>query len=264
VGQRAKYSNIRNYCSLTRIFAFLCSLDLQTIQGLTYFGGRGHDSVRDMVLDYAGNILFSGIAGDGGVPITSDAEQKNAGDRFLARMSSDLTTLHYSTYIPIAGTITPGSGNNIYLSGSIDSSADLPVSAGAFNTSYNGGATDGYIVLYQITAGDGGDPDPGPDPTPGDNMAPTADAGPDQTVIHKTTVTLDGRGSSDSDGSVESYRWEQVEGRNVSLKDANSAVATFTAPKTRRGRTRTFVFELTFNDNEGASDTDLVTITVTR
>ena len=246
------------------------SLDLQSIQALTYFGGSGHDSVRDMVLDETGNILFSGIAGTGGVPITSDAEQKNAGSRYLARMSNDLSTLQYSTYTAISGELTAGSGNNIYLSGSADSNDDVPVSAGAFDTSYNGGATDGYIVLYQIAGGNGGDsggsgePDPSPTPTPGDNVAPSADAGSDQTVIHKTTVTLDGRGSVDSDGTIVSYQWKQLDGKGVTIRNADSAVATFTAPRTRTGRTRTLVFELTVIDNGGASDTDQITITVTR
>ncbi len=242
------------------------SLDLQDIQGLTYFGGSGHDSIRDMVLDGAGNVLFSGIAGTGGVPTTANAEQKKAGNRFIAKMSSDLTTLIYSTYIAVDGELTPGAGSDIYLTGSIGSSDPLPVTSGAFDTTYNGGATDGYIVLYRLADGTGGGTGSGTggsDPTPGANVAPTANAGADQTVTQKTTVTLDGSASGDSDGRVVSYQWRQLKGSSVTLANATSAVTSFTAPRTRRGRTLTLVFELTVTDNGGASSTDQVTVTVT-
>ncbi|RRS32935.1 MAG: hypothetical protein P794_00005, partial [Epsilonproteobacteria bacterium (ex Lamellibrachia satsuma)] len=39
------------------------------------------------------------------------------------------------------------------------------------------------------------------------NISPTADAGPDQTVTQGSSVTLDGSGSSDTDGSISSYSW---------------------------------------------------------
>ena len=37
------------------------------------------------------------------------------------------------------------------------------------------------------------------------NKPPVADAGPDQTVVSGATVTLDGSGSDDPDGSIKSY-----------------------------------------------------------
>ena len=40
------------------------------------------------------------------------------------------------------------------------------------------------------------------------NSPPTADAGPDQTVVPFSTVTLSGSGA-DSDGTIQSYEWEQ-------------------------------------------------------
>ena len=239
------------------------SRDLQTIEALTYFGGGGHDSVNDLLIDESGDVVFNGFAGDKGVPVTSDAEQKS-GASYFAKISSDLTSLRYSSLADVAGDMAPAGNDRFYLGGDINSSAQFPATAGAFDTTYNGGATDGYILLYQMAAsGSGGGTDPGPEPVPEENSLPVADAGSDQEVVKKTQVTLDGSDSYDSDGSVEQYQWKQLKGKGVTLKNASSAVATFTAPRTRRGRTRTLIFELTVTDDKGGKDSDQVTITVT-
>jgi chitinase len=96
------------------------------------------------------------------------------------------------------------------------------------------------------------------------NRPPVANAGPDRTVLHRTSVTLDGRGSSDPDGTVVGYLWSQVSGTAVTLSGANTSVATFMAPKLSPGQTAVLVFELRVTDNNGATATDEVRITVTR
>ena len=64
-----------------------------------------------------------------------------------------------------------------------------------------------------------------------DNAAPVANAGSDATVDAGTVVTLDGSGSSDSDGSIASYSWAQImTGTGVALDDATLAGPSFTAP----------------------------------
>ncbi|MBI5375773.1 MAG: hypothetical protein HZA77_10070 [Candidatus Schekmanbacteria bacterium] len=92
------------------------------------------------------------------------------------------------------------------------------------------------------------------------NNAPTADAGPDQTVIPGITVTLDGTNSSDAGGSIASYLWTQTGGTTVTLSDATSSQSSFTAPSVSSEETLTF--ELTVTDNEGLSGTDSVNIHV--
>ncbi|MCP4766105.1 MAG: hypothetical protein GY875_07520 [Gammaproteobacteria bacterium] len=91
-------------------------------------------------------------------------------------------------------------------------------------------------------------------------VAPVADAGSDQKVKRKSKVTLDGSASFDPDGSIMSYQWTQVSGKKVSLSNANSAVASFVAPKKRRKSK--LVFQLQVTDNEGIADTDQTTVTV--
>ncbi|MDZ7796052.1 MAG: PKD domain-containing protein [Candidatus Marinimicrobia bacterium] len=62
--------------------------------------------------------------------------------------------------------------------------------------------------------------------------APVANAGGNQMVATGATVTLDGSGSSDPDNNIDTYQWTQFSGPTVSLSNANSATATFTAPST--------------------------------
>ena len=91
-----------------------------------------------------------------------------------------------------------------------------------------------------------------------------AQAGSDQTVGLRQSVYLDGSASSDSDGAIVHYQWTQVSGKKVSLNNAADSVANFVSPNVRRGRTLMLVFELKVTDNQGASATDQVTVTVSR
>ena len=74
------------------------------------------------------------------------------------------------------------------------------------------------------------------------------------------SVTLDGTKSTDSDGSITSYSWTQTEGDTVALTDAGVGKVSFTAPSA--GSTQTFGFRLTVEDDDGAYDTDTVSIVV--
>lgn len=92
------------------------------------------------------------------------------------------------------------------------------------------------------------------------NYPPAANAGPDQSVESGATATLDGTGSSDADGSIVSYLWEQTTGTTVTLTDAETATATFVVPTVTE--TTSWGFSLTVTDDEGAVDTDDVVVTV--
>ncbi|NOJ21633.1 glycosyl hydrolase family 18 protein [Vibrio coralliilyticus] len=92
------------------------------------------------------------------------------------------------------------------------------------------------------------------------NRAPVAAAGADVSVIGPASVVLDGSSSSDSDGSVASYAWEQLSGTSVSLTGANTAQASFDVAEV--AQTETLTFKLTVTDNEGATGTDTVVVTV--
>jgi hypothetical protein len=88
------------------------------------------------------------------------------------------------------------------------------------------------------------------------NIAPTAVAGDDQTVVDADnsgaeSIALSAAGSSDSDGTIVSYSWK--EGATEIATGANPTVNLAVGEHT---------IELTVTDNEGRVGTDLVSITV--
>ena len=97
--------------------------------------------------------------------------------------------------------------------------------------------------------------------TAGDNDAPTANAGEDQTVGEGATVTLSGSGT-DPENEDLTYAWSQTSGTTMTLSGGNTATATFTAPSSLTANA-TLVFQLTVTDARNESGTDSVTITVT-
>jgi hypothetical protein len=94
------------------------------------------------------------------------------------------------------------------------------------------------------------------------NVAPTANAGIDQSVTATATVTLTGTGSSDSDGSLASYAWTQSSGTSVSLSSSSVVSPTFDV-SIANDNGESLVFSLIVTDNEGASSVaDIVSIAV--
>lgn len=87
---------------------------------------------------------------------------------------------------------------------------------------------------------------------------PVANAGADQTIECNRggTVTLDGSASYDPDGEPITYAWKQVSGTTVSLT-VTGATATFTAAPPG-----VYEFQLTVIDNNGASASDNVVVTI--
>jgi hypothetical protein len=99
----------------------------------------------------------------------------------------------------------------------------------------------------------------------GDNDLPTADAGDDQTVLEKSTVTLDGSNSFDPDidDSI-SYQWEQTGGAAVTLSDPTDKRPTFEAPSFDDAGGQPLIFELIVMDGQGEqSQEDTTTVTGT-
>jgi serine protease AprX len=134
-----------------------------------------------------------------------------------------------------------------------------PTSAGtytlrvyAFSGSPNNGL--GGTVSLDVSQGPVGSTSPPPPPP---NQAPVANAGPDQSVqVNRKTglgsFTLDGRGSSDSDGTITSYVW-RLNGSTVGSGPTLSL----------QRAAGVYAFTLTVTDNGGLSASDSVTITVT-
>ncbi|MGD8568060.1 MAG: S8 family serine peptidase [Gammaproteobacteria bacterium] len=91
------------------------------------------------------------------------------------------------------------------------------------------------------------------------NTSPVANAGGDRSVPPEQTVIIHG-GGTDSDGSIATYEWQQLEGPPVALQSANTATVSFIAPNLTVAAD--ILLQLTVTDNLGATATDRVTVTV--
>ena len=114
------------------------------------------------------------------------------------------------------------------------------------------GATVGAISSFTATIMD----------ADGANLAPNAIAGASQTVASGNRVNLNGNQSSDPDGDILGYQWNQIGGPGVALNNANSSIATFTAPTVSSDVM--LQFRLTVTDPAGLSDVATTTVTVTK
>lgn len=95
--------------------------------------------------------------------------------------------------------------------------------------------------------------------------APYANAGPDQTVVQRSTVTLNGTGSFDTDGNIVAYAWKQFSGEPIALVGANTATPSFVAPNVRGSGALQAIFALVVTDDDGLqSFDDLVEIVIVK
>lgn len=90
------------------------------------------------------------------------------------------------------------------------------------------------------------------------NKPPLANAGADVNItLPASTAQLSGSASSDADGTIVSYAWAKISGPAATIGQPAAASTSVT------GLTEgVYVFELTVKDNQGATGTDRVTVTV--
>jgi hypothetical protein len=197
----------------------------------------------------------------------------------------------YSTGIAITGSTIVGDGrwrqiaitfssgsHKLYVDGVLDGSSftvgqisnvpTLPLTIGAWTGDGNGYSTsviDDFKVFNRVLSQ--------AEITQLINTPPTAFAGADRAVFDRdandvrTTVTLDGTGSSDPEHAALTYAWTQTGGPAVTLTSANTATPTFLAPDMSNHPTGDpapipFTFSLTVSDGVFTSAADAVVITV--
>lgn len=95
------------------------------------------------------------------------------------------------------------------------------------------------------------------------NIKPLAIAGNAQTVLENSRILLDGTQSIDSDGHITKWQWTQIKGSKVKIYNPKEKITSFISPKLKRRKTsEILMFKLTVTDNNKATATAKVQITV--
>lgn len=114
-------------------------------------------------------------------------------------------------------------------------------------------ADDGTYTVTLIATDDDGDEGTGTVEVTVSNRAPVSVAGQDMATQTGVPVRMDGRGSFDTDGTISLYHWDFGDGASV-----DGPVVTHSFPTYGE-----FLVELTVTDDDGASTTSNLTVTVT-
>ena len=122
-----------------------------------------------------------------------------------------------------------------------------------------------FTLALTACGGGGGESTPStPVTPPAANLAPTVSAGEDSSIRVNTRVILSAE-ASDSDGSIETYKWEKtshVAGEEyIELKDTDKALAYFDTNFTITEQ-QEYTFTVTVTDDDGDTSADEVKITV--
>lgn len=139
--------------------------------GSTFLGGSGNDGLNfpkqsggplvvnygdemrgDVITDETGNVYISSVTSSGDFPIVNALDSSfNGGttDGLVVKLTSDLSSIVWSTYVGGSGfdaaySIKFDNNKNIVLAGGT-TSTDFPVTAGAYQTVFNG-IVDGWIA----------------------------------------------------------------------------------------------------------------------
>lgn len=112
----------------------------------SYLGGTDSDEVEGFALSAAGEPILVGPSTSANFPTTAGAFDVTSGGDFITRVSADGSALVASTrFKPATLTTVASDGESILISGRAGSG--LPVTANAFDTTWNGGF-DGCVVRF--------------------------------------------------------------------------------------------------------------------
>jgi len=119
----------------------------------TFLGGSGADEALGIDIDSAGSAYVAGSTNSSNFPTTAGAfDETHNGDldAFFTKLGPAGAALTYSTFLGGSGVdfargIAVGAGGNAYLPGRTASS-NFPTPAGAYDSSYSGGALDAFAA----------------------------------------------------------------------------------------------------------------------
>jgi hypothetical protein len=122
----------------------------------TFLGGNGDDGGSAIALGDSGATYVTGVTQSLDFPVTPGAFQATCtadcsnGEAFIAELNAAGDHLLYSTYLGGSGSdsgrsIAVDANNRTYIAGST-TSADFPVTPGAFQTTHQGGLSDAFVA----------------------------------------------------------------------------------------------------------------------
>jgi hypothetical protein len=120
----------------------------------TYLGGWNGETGDGIAVDAAGQAYVTGETFSPNFPTTPGAFDKTyhgGGDCYVAKLSADGSALVYGTYLGGFGNPDGGSGiavdsaGDAYVTG-VTESTDFPTTPGAFQPTYGGASSDGFIT----------------------------------------------------------------------------------------------------------------------
>jgi 5-hydroxyisourate hydrolase-like protein (transthyretin family) len=216
----------------------------------------------------AGNYVFlltvtdqNGATGTDSVHITvqpalNKAPVANAGTGANITLPANSVNLDGSKSVDPDGTISKYSWTRI-------AGPNTPVSTGSNTALLSLSGLVAGTYTYQLTVTDNSGASSSSQVkvivTAATNTPPTANAGPNQQITAPAnSVTLNGSGSNDPDGTISTYSWATVSGPG-SVTISNSNTATPSVVGLIAGG---YIFELTVTDNKGATSKDQIAVTV--
>ena len=123
----------------------------------TYYGGSSNDEGYAITTDVSGNVYITGLTYSTNAIATSGSYQNaNYGanaDAFITMLTSS-GTIVWGTYYGATGTewgnaITVDAANSLYIAGSASSTNfNYIATSNGFQTTYGGGASDGFVVKF--------------------------------------------------------------------------------------------------------------------
>jgi len=197
---------------------------------------------------------FNWLEFTNGAPLSNQPPTVNAGPDQTITLPTNSAQLNGSGSDPdgsisaYAWSKVSGPSGSSFSNASVANPTVNGLTAGTFvfrlTVTDNKGATASDDVTVTVNSGTG-------------NQPPTVSAGADKTItLPVNSVQLSGS-ASDADGSIASYSWTKVSGGSASIASPNSASTTVSGLV--QG---SYVFRLTATDNQGASSSDDVVVTV--